>query len=823
MSYFLWHFVIAPRNILRITRNFIIFFYHYFSIPLLLKTLFAPWKKLYRARDHAGFSPSDFFERLSFNLISRCIGLLLRLFVINTGLLCIALTIAIGATFSLLWLCIPFLTYPLYWRTTQKQQNIVLPAKTTHEYLERFLKSPAGQFLCARLLIKPEELKKVLEPNLPVPQAPHPLIIPDSGNLKKFFQDRDIEESDLQNIANWFTTLEQENKKKAAFWELDYLLHIPSIGKQWTYGYTPTVDQFTTDLSLEPISFGKYVGRKAEIEKIETTLSKHSDNSVFVMGEPGVGKHALITYLAHLVDEGRVYPTLESKRLLRLDLERVLHGGDITSSKSTLTQLLDEAHDASNIILVIDEFDRYVSSREDRIDLTDVFLHQIADGRLQILAIVNPGAYEQYIRPNTQLSDAFEVVEVKEPDTAETLNIIEAIVPMFEVEGVFFSYPALKTLVTQAGRFIKETPNPEKSIDLLDAASTTGKLKSKGTRIITSEDIEKIVSDRIKMPITATKNERQTLLNLESLLHERVIAQDEAITAVSHALRRARTDVSARKNKPFGSFLFLGPTGVGKTETAKALAQMFFGSETRLTRFDMSEYQGDSIARFLGDFRSGKEGVFASSVRQQPYTVVLLDEFEKADQSILNLFLAALDEGFITDAFGKKVFLTNTIIIATSNAGAQFIREYIQKAGGARGRDPDSAQQAEGAASTGGKENAGQDPLKKALIEHILHEKIFSPELINRFDDTIVFHPLEQSHVQTILDLMIKNLNVKLKDQHDITVTVTPETRQKILTDGFSPEFGARQLARSVQKYIENPLSEKVLKEEVKRGEVISI
>ncbi len=798
MSYFTWHFISAPRNILRITRNFVIFFYHYFSIPLLLKTLFAPWKKLYHAKDRAGFSPNEFFERLSFNLISRCIGLTLRIFVINFGIFCIIATLLTGLAVTGLWLVGIIITYPLYWRTAQKQQEIVVPAKTAAEYLTKYLKSPAGRFLCSRLIINPEELLKILEPNLPVPQTPHPLIIPDSTNLKKFFADHDIEQSDLQNIADWFTTLEQENSKKAAFWELDYLLHIPSIGKQWTYGYTPTVDQFTTDLSLEPISFGKYVGRAAEIEKIETILSKHSDNSVFVMGEPGVGKHALVTHLAHLVDEGRVYPNLESKRLVRLDLERVLHGGDITASKSTLAQLFDEAQDAGNIVFVIDEFDRYVTSREDRIDLSDVFLHEIADGRLQILALVHPGAYEQYIRPNSQLADAFEIVEIKEPDSSETLRILQGILPMFERNGVFFSYTALRILVEQATRFIKDTPNPEKSIDLLDAAATAAKQQPAKNRTITVESIEKIISNRIKMPITTTKNEKQTLLQMEKLLHQRVIAQDEAITAVSQALRRARADVGNRKNKPFGSFLFLGPTGVGKTETAKALAQMFFGEEKRMVRFDMSEYQGDSIARFLGDFKSGKEGVFASTVRQQPYTVVLLDEFEKADQTILNLFLAALDEGFVTDAFGKKVFLTNTIIIATSNAGATKIRELIKS-------------------SVRGKE------LKDQLIEHILHEKLFSPELINRFDDTIVFHPLEEAHVQTILDVMIKNLNSKLKDQHDITVTVTPETKQKILSEGFSSQFGARQLARSVQKHIENPLSEKVLKEEIKKGQTILI
>ncbi|MBI4991110.1 ATP-dependent Clp protease ATP-binding subunit, partial [Candidatus Gottesmanbacteria bacterium] len=377
----------------------------------------------------------------------------------------------------------------------------------------------------------------------------------------------------------------------------------------------------------------------------------------------------------------------------------------------------------------------------------------------------------------------------------------------------------IKKTIESADRFISSTPFPAKAIELLDEACvylTTGKChpelvsgsasKSLGMpklvqhdrKLLTASDIDEFLSDKMHMAIgNLQKEEGEKLVNLENLLHQRVINQEVAIHAISSSLRRSRLEVSAI-NKPVGSFLFLGPTGVGKTETAKALSAIYFGGEETCLRFDMSQYQKEEgLERLIGSIKLGTPGELIGKLTEHPFSLLLLDEFEKADKEIYNLFLTLLDEGYVTGSIGKKVNAKNTIIIATSNAGGEFIREQIQ-------------QGLQGVA------------LQEALLEHIQREKIFSPELLNRFDSVVVFSPLTEGQLREVARLMLEDLNRRLTPK-EISVDINQDLIRKIAVLGFDPQWGARAMKRVIAEKIEDQVAQKLLSGNVKKGEVIQI
>ena len=751
---------------------------------------------------------NEFATRLSFNIISRIIGLIIRLNTIVLFLISELLVIIGFPPLIILWL-IPFPLTPLYYLTRPQPQTAptITPGTKVlaREFLTRIVTTAFGKFMCNRLNLDPHTLIEVIEPSLTlrVPKDYSPLLIPESRKLQDYLFNHGITRDDLSAVKDWFDRLEKERKVGSQFWELDNLLRIPSIGKTWAYGFTPNLDRFVTDLLGQNVNEAQFIGRSIELRTLEETLSRAHGANVLLVGEPGIGRHTILRHLAHLSYEGRTLPTIEGKRFLRLDMERVFDNTtDLSGRKAALSTLCNEAQRAGNIVLIIDDFDRFVSSRQDRMDMSDVLSHVIESKNIHIVGILTPGNFSQFVQPQQSLMEQFDVITIHEPGRDEMMKILESLSLMFEKKGVVFTFPALQSIITLSDRYIKETPFPQKAIDVMDkATSHFGSTDS--PHIITPLEIESIIGEIAKTPITITGNEKELLLNLENHIHTRIINQKPAVTALAQALRRGRANVGTRKEKPFGVFLFLGPTGVGKTETAKALAQHFFGAENRMIRFDMSEFQeSDSLVRFLGDFKTNTQGVFATQLRQNPFAVLLLDEFEKANRSLLNLFLSGFDEGSMTDAFGKKIYLTNTIIIATTNAGSEFIREFLKK------------NMSEPKAGTN---------LKTDLLEHVQREHIFSPELLNRFDDTIVFTPLNQQNTLDILTLRITSITQKLLDERGITLTVSPQTKEKILTEGFSVDFGGRALNRALQTYLENPLSESILREEIKRGETISI
>jgi ATP-dependent Clp protease ATP-binding subunit ClpC len=807
-SYIAWHYGTGLQGVITLWKNFLEFFYHYFSIPTLLTTLLAPYKRIYKVKQSAGFSFQELFDRTSYNLISRFMGAIIRSAVILAGIGCIVLVGIVGFVGVSAWCVGIGLTLPFYW--VFRPKRYVYAAREFSQasaVLTRILQTPWGIFFLRRTGLGLPELIAacgtgqpfVLSQDLEGNEQAFVTIFDHCKPLEEYLFARAITRDDIRWISAWFDRVERSEYRRRAFWERDYLLHKPSIGKTWTYGYTPTIDTFTQDLADEPIPFAQFVGRDQELEAIERYLSQTTRNNVALIGGSGVGKHPLLISLAHQMKEGRVYPGIEGKRMLYLNLERILGAdADTSQRKATLTSVLDEASAAGNIVLVIDEFDRFIAVGQDRIDVSDVFYHHLHGGRLHIVALLSPGAYHQYLQSNPTLADMFEIVEINPVNREEAMTILSTLLPTFEDGSVLVLYQGLRQLVDQTDRFMKNVPFPEKAITALDGIVT--QMKSSGkSGPIGPDEVNAYIEGQTHIPIGVSGDEGQRLLTLEDTLKKQIIGQEEAVKAVATALRRVRADVSARKDKPIGSFLFLGPTGVGKTETAKAIARSFFGGTTHLIRFDMSEFKEDAaIQQFLGDFKSGKVGILARELTNHPYGVVLLDEFEKAHRDILNLFLTALDEGYVTDAFGKKVYLTNAIVIATSNAGAEFIRERVS-AGVSHG------------------------DLQKDVVEYVQKEDIFTPELINRFDAVVVYHPLSEEDIQNIFSLSVAALSEEMYTKHGVRLSVTEETKKRVIAEGFNREFGGRALVRAIQRYIEDPLAQKILKKEVTRGGVAEI
>jgi len=358
----------------------------------------------------------------------------------------------------------------------------------------------------------------------------------------------------------------------------------------------------------------------------------------------------------------------------------------------------------------------------------------------------------------------------------------------------FVSYPALREIITLAARYLPALPFPKKAAGILNEVMVY--VSQTKDKIVLPEHVAKIVSEKTQIPVGEIEiKEKEVLLNLESLIHQRIINQDEAVNEVSAALRRARAEVTVRKG-PMGCFLFLGPTGVGKTETSKALAEIYFGSEARMIRMDMSEFQnvGD-IPRLIGS--PGEEGLLTTQVRENPFSLILLDEIEKAHPNILNLFLQVLDEGFLTDGLGRKVDFKNAIIIATSNAGYKIILEALR-------------------------EKAEWSGVKQKLLDYLFEKAIFRPEFINRFDAVIVFRPLSKENLLDIAELMFQKLKKNLKEK-DIEFIITKALKEKIVELGYSPVFGAREMRRVIQDKVENVLASALLSDELKRGDKVEI
>jgi len=623
-------------------------------------------------------------------------------------------------------------------------------------------------------------------------------------------------------------------------------------------GSTRTLDQFSTDLT-ELARLGKLdpvVGREREIERVIHILSRRKKNNPVLLGEPGVGKTAIVEGLAQRIVRGEVPDELKGKRILALDLAGLVAGTKYRGQfEERIKAIIQEATSSPDVILFIDELHTLVGAgaAEGALDAANILKPALARGEIQIIGATTVEEYKKHIETDGALERRFQPVYVEPPNVEETIQILKILKPRYEeFHGVIYTDEAIEAAAKLSDRYITDRNLPDKAIDLLDEAGAAVKLsaeipqemkkleedlerirrliefsrsrgdieslrrmeakereilqkmqeiKVKSKPVVTAEDIAKVVSRWTGIPVSQiTYDESKKLLYLEEELKKRVIGQDEAISALAKAIRRARSGLKDVK-RPIGSFIFLGPTGVGKTELAKALAEFMFGSERALIRIDMSEYmEKHSVSRLIGappgyvGYEEG--GQLTEAVKRRPYSVVLFDEIEKAHPEVLNVLLQVLEDGILTDGLGRTVSFRNTIIIMTSNIGVRRLKE-ARRMGFAVGEE---------------REEFDFERLKDFLIAEL--KKTLPPEFINRVDEVIIFRPLNKEDLVKIVEIMLRDLRKRLEEKK-ITLELTENLKVWLVEKAYDPEYGARPLRRVIRKYIEEPLSEAVIAGEV--------
>ena len=637
---------------------------------------------------------------------------------------------------------------------------------------------------------------------------------------------------------------------------------------------TPTLDKYSRDLTdlaregrLDPV-----IGRDNETNRVMQILSRRTKNNPVLIGEPGVGKTAVVEGLAERIVSKEVPDTLLDKRLVTLDLPAMIAGSKYRGEfEERIKKVINEVLNAGNVLLFLDELHTIIGAggAEGAVDASNILKPLLARGELQLIGATTVDEYRKHIEKDSALERRFQPIMVEEPSLEDATKILLGLKHKYEEHhAVSITDRAIESAVKLSKRYISDRFLPDKAIDLVDeAASKTrisnymepekikeikaeidkmekekedavgaeeferaGEIKEKQERlkekqdkirekwiedkknrklVVDEDEIADVVALWTKIPVKKiTENDSQRLNNLEKVLHERVVGQDEAVSAVARAIRRGRVGLKDPK-RPIGSFLFLGPTGVGKTELSKALAYSIFGSENALIRVDMSEYmEKHSVSRMVGSppgyvgYEEG--GQLSEKVRRNPYSVILFDEIEKAHLDVFNILLQVLDDGHITDSSGRMIDFKNTVIILTSNAGAQRIIEPKQL----------------GFASNSDDKKDYSD-MKNSVMEEV--KQMFKPEFLNRIDETIVFHQLTKEDLKEILDILLKEINSRLDEQMQMNLRLTDKAKEFLIDKGYDKKYGARPLKRALQNEIEDRLAEQILFGNIKQGDKIKI
>lgn len=614
---------------------------------------------------------------------------------------------------------------------------------------------------------------------------------------------RGIKKGDLVGACEWIIYDLERREYRSQWWRKENLAKIEGLTKEWSFGQTFTLDKFGYDLlkneavNSEALPMGE---REKEVTQIENILSKANQANALLVGEPGQEKIEIIWVLCRHIKNKTCARELIGKRPVLLDTNQVISFcKNKESFQDTLRDILDESEKTGNIILVIDNLTRLLEAGNKlEVDTLSILDSTLAGPLTQIIALSDISDYREKIERNKNLMNRFEVVLSHPLDTKEISRIISS--TALEIEksyGLMFSYQAVSEISKSADYYFSSGITTDKAYELLKEISPWARRNN--FTLIGKDQVRLFIEKKTNIPTAGTLSpqEKEKLLNLENLIALRIIGQKEAVTAVSNAMRRARSG-TRNINKPIGSFLFLGPTGVGKTETAKALAQVFFGDENAMSRFDMSEYQtDDALDKLIGSYTTGKSGIMANALREKPYGVVLLDEFEKTNKDVLNLFLQILDEGSFSDNEGKKISARNVIFIATSNAGAEKIFQMVS-------------------------EGKSLENSKEELISEVVEKGILKPELINRFDGTILYKPLEQDELEKIADLMLKKLHLRMIEK-GITLKIGHDVIKYVVKYGTNRSFGARPLNRFIQDSVESSIATLMIEKSLGSGSVIKV
>jgi ATP-dependent Clp protease ATP-binding subunit ClpC len=805
MKFIVWHYLLGwewfwKRAIFNFRKLF-----HFFSLGILIRTLFSPWKRLTVKESSSGFDIAKFFENLSFNIISSGIGFVVRVVLIFfTLVLGLSYLLILGPYFVIWWI-FPIFGWS-YYKQDKKRAGFLLKEierkirnkpKNSNKII---FESEGGKFIKSRLEENVDDILASIEVN--------------EESLK------DLEGDSLEKIVAWFLNQDKQKEREfqklemtgqdivlaAKWWDRKQLLWRevedekwslgrPGIGWDLLFGYTPNLDKYSSNLGRKQDFSDHLIGREAVVKKIEKIMN--GNNNVLLVGNPGVGKMTVVYEFAERAITGELGRKLAYKKLISLDYQRAMAGSeDGDFKKKILSDLMREAEAAGNIVLVVKDLFRITSADFAGKDYVDVFDSVLERNKLKMIALVGRNEYERFLAKDQRVSKNFEVVEVLPPSKEEALLILmRASIKVERTMKVRFSIQALREILEGSDKYITETPFPEKALELMDGVAIN---KKEGQTSIGRNEVIETLSEKTGISLNRlNEGEREKLTNLEEIISKKLIGQKAAVDLIAKSLR-SRVAAVKSDERPVGSFLFLGPTGVGKTETAKVLADVYFGSQKSILRFDMAEYVGkEGLSRLIGSVGNNQPGAMTTAIRNRPASLLLLDEIEKAPKEVYNLFLTMLDEGYINDAKGKKVDCRHLFIVATSNAGSKFIREEVM-------------------AGVDGEE------LQKKVVDYVQKEGFYSPEFLNRFDGVVVFEPLSEESLVKIGKLMLGDFKNNLLGKN-INIDFGEGVAEKIAKDGYNVEFGARPMRRIVDLILGDCIGKAIISQEVLAGDKIRL
>ncbi|NCU41661.1 MAG: ATP-dependent Clp protease ATP-binding subunit [Candidatus Moranbacteria bacterium] len=809
MKYIFWYYGIAIQSFFSIGKNYLFHTWDFFSVKDLSRTLFSPWHRDITPKTWRGFDPLKTIRRLLENIFSRIIGAIVRIMVIGMAFLWGLGIVFLGFIFFLFWFFAPgmvviggiFSWISVYFTGafvfgvfTILFSFICFKKSQERLYTDMSLLDLYATSVFDRILARVDlEKNEISRENLLSLEA-----------LSSFLEEKNVRLENFMKALEWEISLVDEYKKRSRFWTRENLYKITPIGRQWKYGYTPQLDNVSEDLfrtlSLQFRSMKVCVQEKS-LELLVLTLARTDQNSVLIVGNPGSGRKTLIHWLVKRIAEKKLGGLFSDKRILLLNIESVISqsGSDPKRAVNNLEYLFAQAAYAGNVILVINDLEYYVGEnafKNGNPDIGSVLETYLPLGSFRLIATMSSQGFYSYADKGKGMLKSMNRIELDEVSPELSVEVLLDEFSDMEEKNVIFTIKAFRHITEQSGRFNAGVPLPERALDLAKEVLIYWENHPKNEKRIDSRAVNEYITLKTGIPLgNISGREKTDLLELEKNMAERIIGQRQAVSKISKALRKARSGMSDSM-RPIGSFLFLGPTGVGKTEMAKVLAKTYFGGDAGMIRLDMSEFQSiSSVQQLIGSRELDMPGRLTTLVNDNPYGVLLLDELEKAHQGVLDIFLQIFDEGFFTDAFGTKVRFNNLIIIATSNAGAPRIKKYFENS-------------PQGDVAT----------IEKEVIDEIVEEGIFRVEFLNRFDGVIFFTPLNEQELLRVSEILLQEFGEGLWKNKRIKVLFEEGINTRIVSYGYESPFGARSLKRFIADTVEAVVSERIISEEIEEG-----
>ncbi len=802
-----WYYRLGLQQMIAIGKRISIFIPRFFAFTLLTQTLFSPWHRDVSLKNWRGFNPLRSFERISWNIFSRIIGACVRSCVLITGVILwvvlffgsiIGIVVYVFAPVILLVLPFLFMSSFMVYVIGFFVVTLGIVALAYHTY--RVGGHLSYKLMDMHTLHQQAWFYRVYE-RIGVAQSDIPYdILGDFHAFEQYLVKHDVTVKEFESIIAWEIEKQKEREEAQLFFSEIKMRNIRPFGLNWHFGYTVHLDRYVEDLVVydrSEYANSPFSGYEQEMKMLEIVLSRPQENNVIITGQAGIGRHMIVHELARRIRTGYYDGTfMQHMRILQCDFTSV-----IAQAKSigddpefVIHNLFHEAAYAGNVIFVIDNFDQYMHTDTNRGFSFITIIDEYASlPSFCMIGITTEDAFHETVDAHHVTMRHFDIIPIHEMDEECAMKILFA--KFYGKEHTPFTYQALRQVIADAERYVNTAPLPMRAISLATEVLLYWQNHSSG--FITAQTVDAFINEKTGIPVgNIDTEEQEKLLSLEDLFHQRIVGQDGAVQAVASSVRRMRSGM-VRPNKPAGSFLFLGPTGVGKTEMAKTVSQQYFGSSEKVVRIDMSEYQGvNAVDRLIGSKELNQQGAFVSAVREHPYAVLLLDEIEKANPLVLDLFLQVLDEGFLHDAFGRKVSFTSMIIIATSNAGSLIIKKMIEM-----GINPKDAE--------------------KKVIDAVIEGGFFRAEFINRFDDVVIFEPLRGEMVQSVAVMLLEQFAHRVGEEQHITLAFDPEVANHIIEKGYNPIFGARSLAHFIDDAISDALAKKLIMGNIHRGETV--